>query len=436
MEGFMKKLISLLLALVVAFTTLGMVGCRQEGEKFDETKTQLFVGVMSAGMGTIWSDNLINDFEEFYAGVEFEPGKQGVEVIKDYRKDEFVPTALRATMKGYRNAIYFVNQSDYEGYIADDLLVDITEVIKEDVYDANGDLAAATGLPATQSILDTMTDTFVGRHERGGKYYAIPWCEAVNGIIYDADLFDDYAYYFKKNGTIGATWEDVEAGNCGPGPDGKMGTTDDGMPATYADFIKLCTKMKNQDEIIPFTWAGTEYQRRYAYESIWANYEGYNDYKLNYSFNGTDAQLGAVNEQNYKTVLAAQEGRRAGIQMFADIIKNKWYSTNAFKNGYQQAQSEYIYSKSTNNRIAFFMEGGYWEAEGRGTFDAMDIVPGANDGYGERNFKLFPIPNFVGVDGMTDQTNTSEPEVLLGGGEQAIAFITKQNSSKLKERKK
>ena len=422
----MKKLISLLLVFVIALTTMGMVGCRDSGEKFDETKTQLFVGVMSAGMGTIWSDNVFKDFEELYKGVSFEPNKEGVQIIEDYRKDEFVPTALRSTMKGYRNAIYFVNQSDYDGYIADNLLVDITETIKEDVYDANGDLAAVTGLPATQSILDTMKDTYVGRHERGGKYYAIPWCEAVSGIIYDADLFDEEGYYFDEDGELGATWEDVEAGNCGPGPDGKLGTTDDGMPETYNDFIELCERMSG-DGVVPFTWAGTEYQRRYAYESIWANYEGYDDYMLNYTFNGTDAQLGVITEQNYATVLAGQEGRLAGIQMFADIMKNKWYYSDAFKSSYTSAQTEYVYSKRTNNRIAFFMEGGYWEAEARSTFDEMGIVPG--DGYGERNFKLFPIPNFVGVDGITDQTNTSEPEVLLAGGDNALVFLTKQNAS-------
>lgn len=424
----MKKLISLLLVFVVSLSTMSIVGCRSQGENFDATKTQLFVGVMSAGMGTIWSDNVINDFEDFYKDQSFESGKMGVQVIKDYRKDEFVPTALRSTMKGYRNAIYFVNQSDYDGYIADDLLVDITDVINEKVYDANGDLSAKTGLPASQSIMDTMKDVYVGLHERQGKYYAIPWCESVDGMVYDADLFDENGYYFYKNGQLGACWEDVENGDCSPGPDGKMGTTDDGMPATYAQFKTLCTKMAKQDDVIPFTWAGTEYQRRYAFESIWANYEGYDDYKLNYTFSGTDDQLGEITEENYNTVLAAQEGRLAAIQMFKDIMSNKWYSDNAFKNSYTGAQTEYIYSKNTNNRIAFFMEGGYWEAEGRGTFDNMAITE-PDDAYGKRNFKLFPIPNFVEVDGITDQTNTSEPEVLLGGGDNALVFLTKQNSS-------
>jgi ABC-type glycerol-3-phosphate transport system substrate-binding protein len=425
----MKKLISLLLVTLITLTTFGTVGCvRGQGEQFDANKTQLFVGVMSAGMGTIWSDETIEDFEEFYKDQSFEPGKTGVQVIPDYRKDEFVPTALRSTMKGYRNAIYYVNQSDYDGYIADDLLVDITETINEKVYDENGDLAAESGLPAVKSMMDTMKDVYVGRHERGGKYYAIPWCEAVSGIVYDADLFDEYGYYFKKNGQLGATYDDVLEGNCGAGPDGKMGTTDDGMPATYADFIKLCTRMATVDDVIPFTWAGTEYQRRYAFQSIWANYEGYDDYMLNYTMNGKDEQLGQVTEQNYNTVLAAQEGRLAAIQTFADIIKKGWFSGNAFKNTYLTAQTEYIYSKKTNDRIAFFMEGGYWEAEGRATSDTMSVT-NPNDAYGKRNFKLFPIPNFVGVDGITDQTNTNEPEVLLAGGENALVFLTKHNAS-------
>ena len=279
----------------MTITTFGAVGCdREQGEKFDATKSLLNIGVMNAGMGLAWAEESVKDFEEFYKDTVFEDGKKGVDVVIDGCKDEFVPTALRATMAGYKNAIYFVNQSDYDGYIADGLLADITETVNEKIYDENGDLASVTNKPATQSIIDTMQEAFQGRQERNGKYCGVPWCSAVNGIVYDADLFDRNAYYFDANGNMGKTQADIDAGDCGPGPDGKMGTTDDGMPATYNDFLRLLKKMKTEDGVTPFTWAGTEYQRRYAYESIWANYEGYDDHMLNFTFNGTDAQLGAV----------------------------------------------------------------------------------------------------------------------------------------------
>ena len=425
----MKKFISMLLFVVMTLTSFSMIGCeREQGEMYDESKSLLNIGVMNAGMGLAWAKEAEADFEKLYEDVEFEEGKKGVDVVIDGRKDEFVPTALRATMAGYSNAIYFVNQSDYDGYIADNLLVDITKTINEKVYDANGDLAAVTKNPATQSILDTMHTEFKGRNERNNKYYGIPWCTAVNGIVYDADLFDRKNYYFDANGNIGKNQADVDAGNCGTGPDGKMGTTDDGMPVTYNDFIKLLQKMKKEG-VIPFTWASTEYQRLYAYESIWANYEGYNDYKLNYTFSGTDAQLGQITPSNAVEVLSDQEGRKAGIQFFYDIIKNGYYSGEAFKNTYIEGQTEFVYSVNTNNDIAFFMEGGYWEREAIATFDRM-AVTNKDHAYGKRNFKLFPIPNFVGVNGITDQTNTQEPEVLLGGGDQALVFITAKNSCK------
>jgi ABC-type glycerol-3-phosphate transport system substrate-binding protein len=424
----MKKLISLLLMMVMAITSFGTVGCnREQGQKFDETKSLLNIGVMNAGMGLAWAEEAEKDFEAFYANTVFEDGKQGVDVVIDGRKDEFVPGALRSTMAGYKNAIYFVNQSDYDGYIADGLLADITSTVNEKIYDDNGDLAVASGKPATQSIIDTMQDAQQGRHVRDNKYYGVPWCYSVNGLVYDADLFNENEYYFDANGNIGLTQADVDAGNCGPGPDGRMGTADDGMPATYPDFLKLLRKMKNEDGITPFTWASTEYQRRYAYESIWANYEGYDDYLLNYTFEGTDAQLGAVTPATAAQVLSEQEGRKAGIQFFHDIIRGKYYSSEAFKNTYIEGQTEYVYSVNTNNRIAFFMEGGYWEREAAATFERM-AVTNKDHAYGKRNFKLFPIPNFVGVDGITDQTNTNEPEVILGGGEQALVFITAKNT--------
>ncbi len=425
----MKKIISLLLLIVMTIASIGIVGCDREGGlDRDETKSLLNIGVMNAGMGRAWADEAIKEFEELYANEEFETGKKGVQVVIDARKDEFVPTALRSTMAGYKNAIYFVNQSDYEGYVADSLLADITQTINEKVYDENGDLAFVTGKPATQSIYDTMHDYYKGQHEIAGKYYGIPWCSQVNGIIYDADLFDKKGYYFDANGNLGKKQADIDAGNCGAGPDGKMNTADDGMPATYAQFRKLLLEMKRSNTVIPFTWAGTEYQRRYAYEQIWANYEGANDFMLNYTFEGTDAQLGAVTPSTAADVLSEQEGRKAGAQFFYDIVSNGYYSSEAFKNSYTEAQTEYIQSVKKNKQIAFFMEGGYWENEARATFDELGAT-NKNYGYGKRDFRYFPVPNFVGVDGITDQTNTAEPEVILGGGAQAMVFITARNTA-------
>ncbi len=284
-----------------------------------------------------------------------------------------------------------------------------------------------------KSIMDTMNDQYVGYHERNGKYFALPYRVHVSGIIYDADLFNENGYYFFKNGTMGAKQADIDAGesgNIGPGPDGVVGTTDDGMPATYNDFVKLLQQMVT-DDVIPFTWSGgTNYQRMYAYESVWANYEGLNDYSLNWSFDGTTDDGQTVTETNYAEVLSEQEGRKAAIKFFYDIMhNNKNYSTNALTQAYNTAQFEYVDSINQNKRIAMFMEGGYWENEARTYFDNAAIID-SEMGYGKRDFRLLPIPNFTGTEGIANQTNTNGKEVLLGRENTSIVCIPKKTAAK------
>ena len=197
-------------------------------------------------------------------------------------------------------------------------------------------------------------------------------------------------------------------GNCSTGPDGVKGTSDDGMPNTWNDFINWMKAMVGKS-ITPFTWSGnTDYQRRMAYRYIWANYEGADDYLLNYTFKGDDSQKGEITDANYPLLLE-QNGRKAAIKAAKDITSNsRYYSSLADKQTYTEAQEEYAYSIMTNNKIAMFFEGSYWESEAKTTFDKMPSALG----YGKRNFKWLPVPNFIGVDGIPDQDKEMADRVL------------------------
>ncbi len=423
------------LASALALSCLAGCGNKQE---IDETKSTLNVGVFKAGVGTTWLANSIKDFEAYYAGTSFEEGKTGVQVIMEEKTEEFKATNLSATMSSLDNAIYFLEQSDFTMFMSKGLLADITDTINEKVYDDGGNLVADKA-QATKSILDTMNDEWVGYHERDGRYYALPFRAHVGGIIYDADLFNANKYYFFNDGEMGATQADIDkgaSGNIGTGPDGEVGTADDGMPVTYSDFTKLMQKMV-EDDVIPFTWAGsTAYQRMYAYDSVFANYQGYNDYALNWSFSGTTTDGRTVTEDNVQDILVEQEGRKAAIQFFRDITSNtKHYSTKAMNQSHNAAQFEFIDStsedaKSRNEKpIAMFMEGGYWENEARTHFDNAARLD-ASKGYGKRDFRIMPIPNFVGTEGITDQTNTSEDEVFVGRTNDSMICLAKTTKAK------
>lgn len=403
----MKKLLTFILAAAICLGSLPFTGCGESSTKIDESMSQLNVGIFDAGLGTTWLEEAARDFEAMYKETSFEDGKKGVQVIIDGKKEEFRPGNLIQTMPDYDNAIYFLDQGTYFEYINKGLISDITETVKEKVFDDNGDLASVTGKPATKSIEDTMMSGYKEYFNTDGKYYGIPYYYAIPGIIYDADLFNEKGFYMYKNGSFGATWEDIESGNCSTGPDGVLGTSDDGLPNTWNDFVRMMTEMRNAG-VTPFTWSGAyTYQRAGVYNQIWANYEGANNFALNYSFSGHDTGLNLDITQSNAKQLVNQEGRKAGIKAFYDIASNeKNYSSKALTQNHTEAEFEYVWSVKTNNQIAMFMESGYWESEARDVFNEM-ALENAEYGYGKRNFRMMPMPNFTDVDGVKDQTNTA-----------------------------
>ncbi len=426
----MKRAMVQLLALTMLASSLVACGGGGETSSTDATKSTLNVGVFDAGLGTTFFNVMAADFEEYYKETSFEDNKKGVQVVMDAKKDEFKVGNLSNTMPNYENALYFMDAASYTTYSNKGLLADITSVVTEKIYDENGDMATDTGLSATQSIEDTMLDDFVNYYKtEDSKYYAIPFYIGVSGIIYDADLFDEKGFFMYENGSFGATYDDIASGNCSKGPDGRIGTEDDGLPNTWNDFVNLMKEMR-ESSVIPFTWDGANtYQKNNVFEYIWANYEGKDNYMLNYTFSGHDTGLNVdITEENYKE-LVNQEGRKAAIKAFYDIYSNtKNYSANALTQSHTEAQFEYVWSSTnTNQPIAMFMEGAYWENEARSVFEEMAITD-ASLGYGKRNFKLMSVPKFEGVEGVKDQTNSDM--VLPASGSKTFICISEKNKCK------
>jgi hypothetical protein len=67
----------------------------------------------------------------------------------------------------------------------------------------------------------------------------------------------------------------------------------------------------------------------------------------------------------------------------------------------------FINSIESNSRIAFLFEASWWENETRDAFAEMvDYYKNEEYGFGKRNFKLLPVPNFIGTEGISNQQNT------------------------------
>ena len=425
----MKRFKSVIAAALAAVTCMSVCACG--GEKEDSTKTYLDVGVFDAGLGTVYFDEMKKDFEAYYANESFEDGKTGVALRPTKKNTEFNPAQLLTSMKDYQPVLYLLNTGDYEAFTSAELFTDVSDVMTEKYLDENGEIAKDTGKTATQSIEDTMLDGYSDVFKKDdGKYYAVPFMYSAPGIIFDADLFDEQSLYFKADGTVGANAADLAAQNCSAGTDGKSGTYDDGLPATWEQFLMLLSAIRNKG-LTPFTWAESPstYQISRVFNIIHANYEGYDDFMLNYSLSGTDNELGEINDSNYDKLLE-QEGRKAAIKAFYDITKNAGnYSVKAAPAGgntHTTAEREFIQSKRYGTRIAMFVENSYWEQEARSVFDG-EPQPEQN-GYGKRNFKYLTMPKFVGMEGVEDQTN--EERVIPTTYSESYMCISAKNTNK------
>lgn len=452
----MKKFICLLIAVIctmsfVACTPSGAGGGGTGGGGGNSTKSELRVAVIDSGLGTEFAKEYERDFEDYYKDYSFEDGKTGVDVVLVPGLNEYASSTLINTMPTLDTTVYILDDLMYRDFVTQGLLVDITDIATEKIYDEDGNFAEDTGKDATLCIEDMMADGFSEFSRKvDGKIYGIPFRASVAGIIYDAGMFDEERLFLNENNQVGANYADIEEGNCSTGPDGVLGTYDDGLPNTMADFAYLMKEIAMDPSRIPFCFSGKYvYVRNHAFQAIHANYEGYDNYMLNYTFDGYDTGLNKqISPSNYKDLLY-QNGRKAGIRFFEEIFKQQAYSTNSkYSSDQTQAQKEFIESVEAEKRIAMFMEGGYWESESRKVFDDMGAY-NSDYGYGKRDFRLMAIPNFVGDEWVPDQVNTQRvlraaaphgtnivlskyntspnPELALEIGKKFVQFINRRD---------
>ena len=408
-----KRLMAAVLSFACMATALSsLVGCKNSGEiggeKIDPNREQLYVGNFNGGLGSEWMAELDKAFEEAYPQYQ---------VIVDNKKLEYNGAQLAATMKTNRQDIYFTTEVNYFDFIAEGLFEDITSVVTEKFDTVDGE---------TYSIEDKMEPTIRKYFNKDGRYYAIPFFTAVYGIVYDKDLFEENYLYGLSD------YSDQF------GPDGIEGTYDDGLPATWNDFLILMEEMIRRG-ITPFTWANMSYYRTAMLKALWANYEGYDDYLLNYSFDGEHSTLGTITPQNgYK--LQQQGGKKAAVKAAYDIMNMEIAGKKAYSSrvtGASQsniaAQDEFISSCATANPqkdkypIAMMFEGGWWENEARPAFDDLVLEYGEEYGYKNRKFGYMPFPRFEGTDGVPNQTNRKP---VLYSDIEASVFISANSPRK------
>lgn len=369
----LKKVLAATLALVM---TASVAGCgAKRTNKVDGNRTTLYVGNFAGGIGDEWLKSAIAKFEEKYADTSFEEGKKGVQVlIGDNNKTTMLGTELEKVISTSQNEVFFTESVYYYDWVSKGLIRDITDAVK----------APLTEFDESESVVDKMEDYVSEAMTVDGKIYALPFWEGYYGFVYNATLFDEKGWYFAEDGSF--TKAD---GKLGAGPDGKAGTYDDGMPATYEDFFKLLSKIQ-KDNVTPIQWAGASPDYfTWLIGALFADYEGYEDLMVNYTFEGTQdlVKLNTLNAENltYETEtvsitpkngyeLARQEGYVYALDFAQKLLQgNGYYDANSSLSGsykQQDAQLAFVRNATTtsNKPVALLIDGSWWENEADSAF--------------------------------------------------------------------
>ena len=393
-ELMKKKLIAMLLTLAIALSLLagcGSVGVVQKPTDggnvqvgpTDSTKSYITVATWDGGLGSQWLKDAAELFEEMHKDTSFEEGKKGID-IEVIASRSFDGSAMAYTPLAHD--IYFVEAVDYYAMYYNDQLADITDVITQPLSDYGDDKTILEKIdPAIEAILN-MDD----------HYYAIPFYESFYSFAYDLDLWDEKSFYMSASGG----WTDSE-GDLSAGPDGENGTGDDGLPATFEDFGKLITRIKDAG-VLPFVCAANaqDYVANLLYE-YWANYEGLEQMMLNYEFEGTATDLINVDadgnitklpeteisfENGYE--LQQQAGRYYALKFCKDILLSseenyKIYDTHI------NTQKVFVKGGITNDTpVAMIIEGSWWENEAKASLEEL-----VASGYDRHNYAVMPMPH-------------------------------------------
>lgn len=410
-----KRLLSLTLMVIMTVLT----ACQgagtppgKAGTEEDNTKTQLVVATFDGGLSDKWIFDAASRFEEKYADTSFEDGKKGVQV-RVVRSANYGGDNILNTIKTEEADVWFTENMNYHDHINYENLADITDIVTDPLSEYGEDKSIADKIEeGYREFLNIGTDS-------EPKYYAIPFYDGFYGLTYDKDLFASANLYFKSTGNekedsaddLGFVTSETDTKSAGV--DGKLGTYDDGLPATYAQFLKLFDAMREKN-ITPIVYGGgnaMDYPTRML-ASFWAQAEGKEGYNLNNTFNGTadnlvvldgsgkvkkNAEGSAQTESVAITVnngyeLQRQESKLQVLQLFEEIVGNgENYSSSNLQ--HTAAQSDFLKGKEDQfTSYGLLLDGTWWENEANDSFEALASRFGEEHKRENRNLAFMPLP--------------------------------------------
>lgn len=399
----MKKILALLLA--VAMLAAMLVGCdigtvddpansnenqsggevsdNQQVEEDDSNKSVITVATWDGGLGSQWLEDAADRFEELYKDKSFEDGKTGCK-ISIIASRSFDGSSMAFTP--LTHDVYFVEAVDYYTMTNNKQMEDLTEIMTTALTEYGEDGTILDKIdPTMQEFLQTAD----------GNYYAVPFYETFYSFAYDLDLWNEKSFYISKDGG----WTNAD-GALSAGPDGEEGTYDDGMPATYAEFSKLITHIKDAG-VTPFVLPAnaTDYVANFMYE-YYAQYEGKEQMELNFTFDGLATDLISVSEDGTVTELPdtqitfenayelqSQAGKYYTLKFGEEILGKA--DNSKIADTHINAQKSFVRGGIANDQpIAMILDGSWWENEAKAALTEL-----TESGYERHNYAVMPKPH-------------------------------------------
>ena len=434
------RLFALFLVAVAGSSAFAFTGCGREdgpqGEKADADKTQLFIQNFDGGGGSQWLYDVKERFEEKYKDVSFENGKMGVQLM--ITPNKVVGTAF--SPKTSSHEVVFIEAMSYFDYAAAGDMLDISDVAAE--------VFAQDGVSIEEEYYKALT-ALDKDGDGKGEVYALPHYEFYGGVAYNKNIWNDYGFYFAgdENGypiVEGDSFEYTDAtGTLSRGPDRIKGTSDDGLPETWEEYLDMCDYMLARS-VTPLIITGQHHSYFYyflysavsalgGYDELKAaiSYDGAVDYvtsieknasaPLGYTYTTEHAEiqnsngyLGSQTESKF-VALAAAEKLQAKVGN-----KYKYFYQPALLNttSHLDAQEYYINSQYNNTPIAMLIDGSWWENEATEAFESLAKV---DPSYSKMNsnYGWMPLPTSVDVASRKDDSLVLTDYDLI----RAYAFI-------------
>lgn len=220
------------------------------------------------------------------------------------------------------------------------------------------------------------------------------------------------------------------------GPDGRFNTQDDGLPATHEEFYLLLDDIVKSN-VSPIIYAGKfpGYAESFT-TNLWWIHEGAENLRTFYSLNGTIDDLavienGAIKKDSFGNVVTESKtfngGQSDGYEAqrmvgkyyaleFANKLSSKsrkWLNKEVDNTALSHisAQSVFLTSVLTNERIAMLIDGSWWQQESSQTFTTM-TKKDSKYSKANRDIAMMTLPNAT-IERFAEKAITGEKNVSV-----------------------